>query len=226
MPKWKAIVFDLDDTLYPECEYVLGGFRVVADWVSRHHALPAETGFASLRALHESGVRGDTFNRWLDAHGLPLSLVPDLVTVYRLHQPTLAPFPGIRELISSLSEDIPLGLVSDGYLAVQHRKWNALPFETSFRAVVFSDEWGRANWKPSSVPFEAVAQGLNMAPGSLVYVADNPGKDFIGARRLGMATIWARYSQGDYATQTPPSPAHAADMVANSVDELKALLLQ
>ena len=69
MPAWQAIVFDLDDTLYPERAYVLSGFRAVAAWAAGELGLPVTQGFAELRRLFDDGVRGDTFNRWLESHG-------------------------------------------------------------------------------------------------------------------------------------------------------------
>ena len=36
MSRLEAVVFDLDDTLYPEADYVLSGFQAVADWAEVH----------------------------------------------------------------------------------------------------------------------------------------------------------------------------------------------
>ena len=33
MKKFKAVIFDLDDTLYPEIDYVISGFRVTANYI-------------------------------------------------------------------------------------------------------------------------------------------------------------------------------------------------
>src|SRR5207302_1642121 len=76
-------------------------------------------GFAELWGLFEQGVRGCTFDRWLTGHGLDASgLTGRLVEVYRGHEPELAPFPGTRELLTSLRRRYRLGLLSDGYLDV------------------------------------------------------------------------------------------------------------
>ena len=57
MSKLEAVVFDLDDTLYPERSYVLSGFSAVADWAERTLAIPRATVLADLRAYFDSGVR-------------------------------------------------------------------------------------------------------------------------------------------------------------------------
>lgn len=221
MSAWRGIVFDLDDTLYPERDYVLSGFRAVAAWASHHLGLPAEQGFSELRSLFERGVRGDTFDRWLGAHGLAPYLAKQLVSVYREHQPVLVPFAGVADLLDALGEKHSLGLLTDGYLAVQRRKLAALDLAHHFDAAVFSDELGREAWKPSPEPYREILDRLGMASSEAVYVADNPLKDFLGARRVGMSTVRFRCAGGEYARLEPPTCEHAPDAEVSSIDELR-----
>ena len=225
MGRWRAVVFDLDDTLYPEHEYVRSGFRAVAEWVGREHGVHVDETYAELSALFERGIRGNTFDRWLSRSTLsPLSrsLVPQLVHVYRTHAPTISPFPEIPALLSVLRGRYRLGLVSDGIDAVQRMKLQSLGLEDAFDAVVLSDALadGREAWKPSSRPFVAVATALRVAPCDAIYVADNPAKDFLGARSAGFGTIWCRHARGEYSALVPPTAGHAADEVCDSLDAL------
>lgn len=225
VPKWQAIVFDLDDTLYPERDFVLSGFRAVAQWAETHLGIQYDQGYAKLFALYESGVRGDTFDRWLAMQGLTdAALTPELVRVYRQHSPSLTPFPETSDLLVRLHRRYRLGLVSDGYLDVQRRKLTALGLELYFDAIVFSDEWGREAWKPSIKPFQVVLQQLGVAASSAIYVADNPLKDFLGARQVGMFTVRIQRPGGEYAHLTPPTPQHAPDQTINRLTELERLL--
>jgi putative hydrolase of the HAD superfamily len=226
MSGWKAVVFDLDDTLYPEREYVLSGFRAVAAWSEAKLAIPAEAGFAQLQSLFERGVRGDTFNQWLAANKkLDGATVRQLVEVYRDHQPAISPFPAVAAVLEALKKRALLGLLSDGYLATQQRKLAALNLAHFFDAVVFSDEWGREAWKPSAIPFEMVLERLGgVPPQSAVYVADNPLKDFLGARRTGLATLQVRLQGGLYADCDPPTASHNPDMVVDSISLIPSAL--
>lgn len=227
MNSWQAVVFDLDDTLYPEREYVLSGFRAVAQWAEQELAVGFEQGYAGLHGLFEQGARGDTFNRWAAMHGCdPATLAPECVRVYREHQPALTPFEGVPELLAALRAHYRLGLLSDGYLEVQRRKLAGLQLAEYFDAVVFSDEFGRAAWKPSPQPFVALAQRLSLPAAAAVYVADNPAKDFLGARRAGMASIWLRRPAGEYTQLTPASPQHAPDITVSTLAELEHVLLE
>jgi len=225
MPKWQAIVFDLDDTLYPERDFVLSGFWAVARWGERHLGIQRDQGYAHLCALYESGVRGDTFNRWLAAQGITdAMLISRLVQVYREHVPCLTPFPEVPDLLTRLHRRYRLGLLSDGYLDVQCRKLAALGLESYFDAIVFSDEWGREAWKPSLKPFQAILRQLEVAASAAIYVADNPLKDFVGARQVGMFTVRILRPGGEYAHLVPPTPQHAPDHTINRVSELERLL--
>jgi putative hydrolase of the HAD superfamily len=223
---WRAIVFDLDDTLYPERDYVLSGFRAVAAWSDPNLGIPAEQGFAEMQALLDQGVRSEVFNRWLEGHGLlDNGRVARLVALYRQHEPKISLFPEVTSLLSSLQNQYYLGLVTDGYWEVQQRKLAALNLAGYFDAIVFADEWGRGAWKPSPVPFYAVLERLgHLSPTQSVYVADNPAKDFLGARRVGMATVWVRRPTGFYANQEPADLEHHPDICVTSLDELSLAL--
>jgi len=223
--KWQAIVFDLDDTLYPERDFVLSGFRAVAQWGEMHLGIQRDQGYAHLCALYESGVRGDTFNRWLAAQGIAdARLISQLIQVYREHLPRLTPFPEVPDLLTRLHHRYRLGLLSDGYLDVQRRKLVALGLESYFGAIVFSDEWGREAWKPSLKPFQAILQQLKVPASAVIYVADNPLKDFLGARQVGMFTVRIQRSGGEYAHLVPPTPQHAPDHTITDLTELERVL--
>lgn len=225
MNRWQAIVFDLDDTLYPERDFVLSGFRAVAEWAESHLGLQRDRGYANLCTLYESGARGDTFNRWLVAHGqLDAALPAQLVQVYRQHTPQLTPFAEAPVVLQRLHGRYRLGLVSDGYLDVQRGKLAALGLTHYFDAIVFSDEWGRDAWKPSVLPFQAVLQRLAVSAAMAVYVADNPLKDFLGARQVGMFTVRIQRSGGEYSHLVPPTPQHAPDQTIQDLTELENLL--
>lgn len=227
MSRWQAIVFDLDDTLYPERDYVLSGFRAVAAWAEEHLGIQAGQGFAELKCLLEQGVRGDTFNRWLAAHDLVNdSLVQQLIQVYREHEPVLKPFPEVPALLDLLHRRYRLGLISDGYLVVQRCKLAALGLAHHFDAIVFSDEWGREAWKPNIWPFQVVLKWLGVVVFRTVYVADNPLKDFLGARQVGIFTIWVRRPGGEYTHLNPPTDRHAADLIVDSLNGFEQALMQ
>jgi putative hydrolase of the HAD superfamily len=226
MNNLQAIVFDMDDTLYAEQDFVLSGFRAVANWASINLGLEPELGYSTLADLYHQGIRNNTFNQWLDLHQIAQpDLVPDLLAVYREHPPQIQPLPESIKLLQALtSKPYKIGLVSDGYLAVQQRKWVALGLDRFFDAVVFSDILGRANWKPSTAPFKLVLEQLNVAPEFSVYIGDNPRKDFFGARQLGMQTIQVKRAKSEYGDLQPLGLEYAADIMIDSLAQVWELI--
>ena len=207
----KAIVFDLDDTLYPERQYALSGFAAVADWADGSLGIPNEQGYAELEAYFNDGVRGDTFNRWLKAHDLePDRWIPDMVKAYRDHTPSLEPYPETRDVLKTLADEYRLGLITQGHKPGQQRKLKALDLTEAFEAVVIMGEEDRTDWKPSKVPFQRLLAEMDLQGDQAAYIGDNPLKDFVGARQLGMLTIWVRRPEGEHVDDLPPGPEYLA----------------
>ncbi len=221
----KAVIFDLDDTLYPELEYVFSGYRAVAAWSAARFKTSQETGHAELIDLFRQGKRHHIFNQWLARYDLDSEEnALELLRVYREHKPTIRLFPGVVCLLQELRSQFRLGLVSDGYLNMQTLKLAALGVEPEFDAIVLSDSLGSDAWKPSPRPFQAVLEQLRVLPAEAVYVGDNPTKDFVGARCAGMRSIRCLHLGGLYSEIEPASPEHAPDMSIFSLQDLACAL--
>ena len=206
---------------------MFSGFRAVAEYASDKWHLPATTVYAELRSEFESGNRMRTFNAWLSSRHLePTGTAEELIDVYRNHAPQIEMFAGMRELLNTTAEESRMGLVSDGFLKVQRRKFAALQIDDLFECVVFSDQWGREHWKPAERPYREALRALDVIdPTETVYVGDNPSKDFVTPRALGMYSIQVRYSPaGFYDGRVAPSPEHEPHEVVGSVDELSSSL--
>lgn len=220
----RAIVFDLDDTLYPEIRYVVSGFAAVARWAKPRLGIPEQQGVAELRALFEAGERFAVIDRWLAGHDMTdPALTAEAVAVYRGHDPDIAPAPGVDPMLRRLRRRFLLGLVTDGRAKGQRKKLHALGIRPLFHEVVFSDDLGRDAWKPSPLPFMKVLDELGVAPDDSVYVADNPHKDFLGARRAGMRSVRVRSPEGIYSRVEPATREHEADAEVEHVLEVEAL---
>ena len=218
---WPAVIFDLDDTLYPEEQFVQGGLWAVSRVSEEQLGTPQPVVWQELCQLLPTSPRGRLLDTWLERRSTAdRALLPKLVQAYREHSPQLQLHPGLRDLLERLQAERRLGVVTDGWLAVQQRKFRALAVDHLFQAVVYSDAWGRDYWKPHPRPFQSVLAQLHCEASQAVYIGDNPTKDFIGCRALGMATIHLRLPAGVYHEVTPPTPEHAADLVVTSICEL------
>ncbi len=227
MTEFRAVVFDLDDTLYPERDYVLSGFKAVSEWAERAIGIPKEQGFRQLSDLFEIGIRGNTFDVWLRTMTTPVSptIIENLVRVYRNHQPDLIPFPETVDVLKQLKTRVSIGLLTDGHASVQRLKVASLGISNYFNAIVISDELGgKEAWKPSTLPFEHVLGRMRVAPDKAAYVGDNPAKDFIGARRANMFSVRVRRPGGEHFLEEPSDSEYAPNREISNLNELAEAL--
>lgn len=210
-----AIVFDLDDTLYPERSYNLSGFSAVGAYVLGHHGID---GFGQACVeLYQSGARGDIFDQASQRLGVALPMEA-LVAAYRDHAPHIDLFDDARDALRKLKGRHPLGLLTDGYAGVQRRKIAALGIEPLFDSIVVSDELGRDAWKPSPKPYERTMAQLAGQADRFVYIADNPAKDFVTARALGWDTVMVKRPTAVHRAE--PQPGHEADKLVMDMNDI------
>jgi putative hydrolase of the HAD superfamily len=187
-----CVVLDLDDTLFLERDYVQSGFAAVDEWVARKYSV---TGFgAHCWHLFEEGARERIFDQAAYALGISpeAHFISDIVETYRNHAPRITLPVDSRECLISLKDRYNLALISDGRLAAQEAKLEALQVRNMLGPVYFTDRWGRAFWKPHPRAFQAVQIHFGLASWKCVYVADNPVKDFHAPVKLGWHTIRVR----------------------------------
>ncbi len=190
-------MLDLDDTLFLERDYVRSGFQAVGEWVGDRFAI-FDFGPRAFRKFVE-GFRGNIFDIVLDECGCRSGAedIAAMVSVYRLHHPTISPLPDAVELLTCCKDRFEMALISDGFPEAQRRKLKALQIEDYFATTILTGE--RPNWgKPSPHAFLHVEQGLGRAGKQFWYVADNPLKDFQAPRQLGWTTVRIRREQGIY----------------------------
>ena len=216
-----AVVFDLDDTLYSERNYVFSGFQAVSVYLNKTTGYDAVVVYERLTAAFVRNVRGCTFNIVLDELGLVPNeeQIRDLVEVYRSHMPVLGLYPDAKCTIERLRPYAKLGLLTDGFVESQRKKVQSLGIESWFDQIVYTDDIGHDFWKPSPVPFQRISRQLKVNPERSVYVGDNPDKDFIGARGIGMKTVRVVRPDTEHGHKTPGF-GYEADHEVNTLGEV------
>ncbi len=224
----KAVIFDLDDTLFDEVDFVRSGFRAAARYIatlSDSHS--PDHVFNVIWKCFLTGERGSTFNlavAELDLPGDP-RLIGKLVEVYRIHTPTLTLPADSRAVLEELKDTYTLGLLTDGFLPTQKLKVQALGIEHYFKAIMYTEQLGREHWKPSPRGFEKLLEMLETRPEQTVYVADDETKDFIAPNRLGLLTIQLLRPAGLH-RQSSPLPDATAKLKIDRIDKLAKVLPQ
>lgn len=200
MNRIRAIVFDLDDTLYRELDFVEGGFREVSRYLSGISHESAEKIYKMILDIYSVHGRDNTLGRVL--HQLSLEKdceVETLVDIYRRHSPKLVLFDDAKEILVWLKEmNFILGMITDGCDFVQKSKVSALKIEDFFSSIIYTHEFGVQYYKPNPFAYIKMAKNLNCLLDNMVYVGDNPNKDFITAKKLGIQTI--RIIRGPFAS--------------------------
>ena len=219
----EIIVFDLDDTLFPERAFVISGFKAVSEWLNRNHGI--QEFFTVACQLFADGRRGDIFNTAMDklVYSYGQDRIAEMVSVYRRHIPVLSLFEDAHWALEFFAgQQFKMALITDGYLETQKNKVLALKLEERFDAIIFSDMFGRGGWKPSPLPYQEVTRRLGVSGRSCVYIADNPAKDFVTAKALGWGTIHIMRKEGEYHNTIIPA-SHQAEIQISSLFELKGL---
>lgn len=183
------IVFDMDDTLYPEIEFVKSALFSVAEFLGE--VMKTEYGPIHqelIEILQQSG-RGEVFNIFLKRHQIySKKLVTRCVSVYRRTKPNINLNASVKSLLTSLSSH-SLYLLSDGNKSVQQNKVEALNLEPYFKKIFLSHRYGLRHSKPSSHCLELIAKQEHVELKDLIYVGDDPNKDFVALNKAGGTTI-------------------------------------
>jgi putative hydrolase of the HAD superfamily len=217
-----VIVFDLDDTLYEELSFVRSGFRAVADYLSSILRLPQNQIIEGLNAELQV-QREKVFDRYLLKQGIKTKkIIKNCVSVYRGHEPSLSLFPEARACLARL-HDHPLYIVTDGNQIVQRKKFYALGLDLLVRRCFFTYAHGLHRQKPSPYCFEKICELERVPPSSVVYIADNPHKDFVGIKPIGFQTI--RVLTGPY-RHDKVEEAYDAHLTVPNLQAINETLLQ
>lgn len=188
----KGVIFDLDDTLYFEVDYVKSGFKEVSRYIGEKRIYDSRKIYRFLLNSFKKGVRGNNFNLLLERFPFIKEYfdVDDLVYLYRTHRPKIKILREAEALIKDLREKgYLLGIITDGYLVSQKNKIDSLNISHYFDVIIYTGEFGRQFWKPNEFAFQLVANKLGLPHYKLCYVGDNPEKDFLAPNKLGWLTV-------------------------------------
>jgi len=217
-----VLVFDLDDTLFSEKDFVLSGFRAVSNWLEEEKNIKGFFGHSKMFYLN--GARGNIFDKTLDILNINYSqeFVSKLVNIYRTHSPSICLSKDAVWAINYFCEYYFLAILTDGYLETQKRKIKALGLDNMVDFIVCSDKYGKLAWKPSNIPYLKIMQYFGKDK-KFFYIADNVEKDFITAKKLGWVTIHIKRDFGEY-INVKKTPEYEAEYQLSTLYDLNQLI--
>ena len=217
------IVFDLDDTLYDEITYVRSSLFKVAVYLSEKYNIDKDIIYVELNDVLKKKGRGNIFNIVLNNYGIYSKIeVKKCLSVYRNNTPKIKLFDEAINCLKRFS-DYRKYLVTDGNKMVQTKKINALGLNKYFVKALPTHNFGISNAKPSTYVFHKILDWENASPHQLVYIGDNPMKDFVNLKKEGFKTI--RVLTGFYKNLRLESEFEADNLV-NSLDEIDEKLIE
>lgn len=189
----EAVIFDLDDTLYSEKDYVRSGYHAVADVFPQVEAMEEK-----LWTAFENGL--PAIDTVLEKERLcSVEMKEKALAAYRNHAPTIELYIGVEAMLQRLQHCKKLGLITDGRPEGQWAKIEALRLAQYFEKIVVTDELGGPEFrKPNEAAYRLMQRELNVPFGKMAYIGDNMKKDFIAPSKMGMRSIYFKNGNGLY----------------------------
>ncbi|MFH1173684.1 MAG: HAD-IA family hydrolase [archaeon] len=214
-----AVIFDLDNTL--------------VDFVDRKKIVIRET----VKAMIDAGLQADfeelhkDFSDFYwdkgieDQHILQKYLLQrykridyrilaHAILAYRkVNTGLIRPYPGARRLLIHLkAKGYKLAILSDAPRLEAYLRLCSVGFDEFFDVILTSDD--TRSVKPHSKGFLLAAKKLGVDVRSCVMIGDTPNKDIIGAKKLGMLTIFAEYGAREKTTDADYTVKNISDITA------------
>lgn len=214
------LIFDLDDTLYLEENYAASGFEAVSDFVHTEYHIPREISLGILLSALHSGERGNAFQKLSFTCKLPKKAIRECLSVYRGHKPKINLDDSTKLVLKNYAK-FNKYVVTDGNKVVQKRKVDALELNRFFEYSFVTHNFGLKAAKPSIYCFNRIREMESVEWVDLVYIGDDPKKDFVNLKPLGVKTI--RVMTGRYSSLEVSKDFDAEYRISN-LNELRNVL--
>ena len=211
----KAILFDVDDTLYDlslPFKEALGEFFT-------EESMEAEKIFLACRKyndmIYSQFLKGEISKEELYSYRLEHAFqdngkIIDTPTalrfqkVYEKKQQTIYLTENMEQLLEALSKKTILGIITNGPEEHQRNKIRALDVERWIPVgrIWISGALGIA--KPEKGIFTQAQEKLGLEPEEICYVGDSYGYDMVGAGSVGWRTVWFNHRERRAAGELRP----------------------
>lgn len=187
----KIVVFDLDDTLYKEIDYLKSGYKKVSELVEKRYGLDSLLIYDHLLSWYFKGE--NAFARLNEHYGID-NPIEEYLDIYRYHHPSIVLSAETKNTLNALkSKGVTFGVISDGREITQKQKIEALGLEEwiGWNNILINED--NKYFKPNHWSFDRMMlhcyeqySGVDL---KFYYVGDNPKKDFLAPNQLGWETV-------------------------------------
>jgi len=225
----KAVIFDLDNTLVDFMSMKRQAVSAAIDSMidAGLRLAPAEAQDRIDAIYQERGIEfQNVFDQLLYDVFQKVDykiLSAGIIAYRRAREAALVPYPHVNmTLVALVKRGLKLAVVSDAPGREAWLRVCYLNFHHFFDHVVTFDDTGER--KPDPAPFRRALDLLGVRPGEAVMVGDWAERDIVGAAKVGMTTVFARYGDtfGTVTTNADYEIADIADLLG-VIDTVNAL---
>jgi putative hydrolase of the HAD superfamily len=221
----RALLFDLDDTLWPIMPVIQRAEALLFDWLREHApAIPERYTLTALRERRVELMAANPrfqYDLWALRHaGLTEAFencredsrkIPQAMALFADARNQVTLYDEVAESLPRLAERMTLGSLTNGGADLQ-----AIGLAHHFKISVAAHSFGSA--KPDPAIFHAACDALELAPAQVAYVGDDLRLDVEGAQKAGLTGIWLNRS----GAAVPAAQAHIQpDANLRSLQELE-----
>lgn len=193
----KAVLFDLDDTLWPIVPVIKRAENLLFEWLQQNvPGVASRISIDGMRARRQALMESDPIYQidlralrhvvLLEAFneaGEDVRLVEKAMEVFSRARNEVILFPDVVPALDRMRRKLALASVSNGVADLE-----AIGIAHLFDASIAAYSFGRA--KPDAAIFHAACDALKIRPAEAIYVGDDPLLDVVGAQKAGLRAVW------------------------------------
>lgn len=190
----EGVIFDMDDTLYSEKDYVRSGYAQIEKYLNQPEATE------KLWCYFEQ--KQPAIDMYLTEIGRP-DLKNECLKIYRNQMPEIQLYDGVSQMLARLkAQGKKLGIITDGRVEGQKNKIAALGLKKLVDDIIITDALGGIEFrKPNEAAFRLMQEKWQLPFKKMIYIGDNPQKDFIAPEKLGMQSMYFCNPDGLYSNK-------------------------
>jgi putative hydrolase of the HAD superfamily len=215
----KGIIFDLDNTLVDFTRFKENSIRsAIESMIDAGLKIDPETAYKKIFQIYEE--KGWEYQRVFDDFLIEVMgyidykiLASGIVAYRRAKEGSLVLYPNVtRTLLNLVKKGIKLAVVSDAPALQVWTRLVQMNLHHIFDVVITFDDTGKR--KPDPEPFLKALEKLNLKPNEVIMVGDWAERDIVGAKKVGIKTIFAKYGN------TFGTINSGADWEINDIEEI------